>query len=186
MFEKTTALIKKTFKKFKFKDIIIAVFLAVTFFLNSNLFLFAFFTMFGAVFCYYHDKYNKTMFDFRLTYFLGIMLARHYPFFYILIFMFLAQIIPNILAGGRIDGPTFAFYVIYLFIFSTVPLFSSINIIIYGLVLVFVDGILGVFVNLSLGVPNVMAISAAVVAVTIRIIYFLTLGSVIEFIFTYV
>ena len=82
------------------------------------------------------------------------------------------------------DAPSLVFHLLYVLLFGIATLFPNISLIILGIMLVFTDGILGIFINMSLGVPHFMAILSAIVAVTIRIIYFLTLGRLVEFVFS--
>lgn len=172
-------LILKKNSKFVFFGILIII----LFFLDEKLFLFGALTTAVAISTYYHDKYNKTTFDLRLGLFLGIVVAYYYNLWYAVIAYVIGLIIPNLFAGGRIDAPSLVFHLLYVLLFGIATLFPNLSLIILGLILVFADGIIGVFINISLGVPHFMAILSAIVAVSIRIVYFLTLGRLVEFIF---
>jgi len=168
------------------KIVSILLVLALMFFINQRVFIFGVLTAIAGIFGFYHDKINKTVFDFRLSLFLGIIITRYYGLLYTLIFFLLSNILPTFLAGGRIDGPSIVFYIEFFAIFTSVLFFPSINIILLGIILVTIDAILGIFINSFLGVPWILATLAGVVAFTIRSIYFLTLGTAIEFLFRFI
>ncbi|MFH2020463.1 MAG: hypothetical protein ABIJ34_03555 [archaeon] len=174
------------FTKLHVKEMFFGFLLVMTFFINKKSFLFWVLTLLCAIFDYYHDKYNKTIFDMRLGLFGGVIIARYYGLFPAILFYVLSSIVPNVLAGGRLDGPTLVFHVLYIILFGITTWFNNADLIILGLLMVLTDGVLGVFINMALGLPSFMAITAALFAVTIRIIYFLTLGRLIIFIYQFI
>ena len=176
----------KKIKTIPIKFLFITILVIMSFFIAKKLFIFAMLTLLGAVFGYYHDFVNKTAIDFRLTFVLGIIITRHYGLLYTVVFFISSQIIPTIIAGGRIDGPTIVFYFEYFVFYGLVLLFPYVDIIILGIILVSIEVIFGFFINGFLGVPWIMSFFASFIALVMRIIYFLTLGRLIEFVFTLV
>lgn len=176
-------LTKKKIDK-KYIHLFYIVFLIIfSYFILKKYFMLGLLTLIGAISSFFHDKKNKTVYDFRINIVIGILIASHYNIMLASIFYIIAQIIPNFLAGGRVDGLSLVFHGIALIVFFVATLFSNINIITIGIIIVIIEGIIGVFINMSLGLPPFVSISASSVAVIMRIIYFLTLGRLIEFLF---
>jgi hypothetical protein len=161
------------------KILIIGI-VSLLFLLNRRLLVLGIITFIAAIIGYYHDKINKTVFDFRLSFILGIIITRYYGLFYTLVFFVLSNILPNLLAGGRIDGPSMIFHLEYFALFASVLLFPNTDLLLLGLILVAIDALLGIFINGTLGVPWFLAVMAGTVAFIMRTIYFLTIGSFLE------
>lgn len=173
---------KKSIKIQK-KHIVFALLLVIASSINFKLFLFAILTFASAVFSYYHDKHNRTPFDFRPALFLGIIITRFYGLEYTLAYFIISNVIPTILAGGRIEGSTFIFYVEFFVFFASVLLFPKADIIFLGIILICIEAVLGTFINQFFGVPGFLAISAGIIAICVRAIYFMTIGEFMVFVF---
>jgi hypothetical protein len=54
-----------------------------------------------------------------------------------------------------------------------------------GIMICLIEGVIAIIVNSFLGVPYFMSVTAAVVTVSVRIVYFLVLGPIIELAFQF-
>ncbi len=173
-------------RKISYKYVLAFVLVLVFAAISMRYFIFGILTLFSAIFGFYHDRVNKTPYDFRLTLFMGIIITRQYGLLFTFIYVVLSNVIPNIIAGGRIDGASIIFYGEFFLVYSIVLLFPSVNIITLGIILVITEAILGIFINQMFGVPGFVAVSAGAVAAIVRTIYFLTLGELVMFLFRFV
>jgi hypothetical protein len=162
------------------KFVVVVLAFILSFLALEKYFVFVLLTIGSAIFNFYHDRFNKTIFDFKLTLVMGILLSHKYGIVYGLIFLFTSNVIPTILGGGKINAPYFIFNLEFLIIFLISSLLTEINVILLGIALVILDSILGVIINTNLGINMFVAISSGTASLLIRIVYFLTLGRLIE------
>jgi hypothetical protein len=173
-------------KKYNIKRryLMIPLVFIIFFFINPKYFVYGLLTVVSGLFSFYHDKYNKTPIDLKMPLFLGIMISREYGFFLALIFFILSDTIPSLLGGGRIEGTTLIFIAWFLTMYALVGVFPTANIITFGIILVIVEFIGSLFIKMFFGIPGFVAVASSILSVLVRMIYFLTLGGIINFLFT--
>ena len=165
------------------KHLLMPLLFVVLFLINRKYFVFGALTVFSAVFSYYHDKINRTPIDFNMPLFLGIMITRQFGFLYTFIFYILSDLLPGLLAGRDMEAQSFIFLGWQLIVCSLVLLFPSVDIILLGVILVIVETIGSVFINMTRGFPGIVAFASSLLSMLARIGYFLSLGTVLKFIF---
>ncbi len=175
-------ILKKKFKIDK-KYLLIPLFLIIFFLIDKRYFVYGFLTVFSGIFSFYHDKINRTPIDFKMPLFFGIIITRYYGLHFTLVFFILSDVIPSLLGGGRIQGPTLFFYAWYFIINAAVLLFPQTNIIVIGIILVIVEFFGSIIIKSFFGIPGAVAIVSSVLSVLTRVVYFLTLGEVFQFLF---
>ncbi|MEM3374741.1 MAG: hypothetical protein QXE31_06030 [Candidatus Woesearchaeota archaeon] len=166
------------------KYLMISLFAIILFLLNKKYFIFAFLTIFSAIFSYFHSKFNRSPLDLKLALFLGLFITRYYGLHMTLIFFIISDIIPSLIGGESIDAATFAFVSWYFIVNSMVFLFPNMSLILLGPILVVVEAIGSIFINKAFGIPAFMSFFLSVMTIVVRIIYFLTLGRVLETFFS--
>ncbi|NTV24571.1 MAG: hypothetical protein HGA85_09510 [Nanoarchaeota archaeon] len=163
------------------KYMIAGVFLLLLYLLYKKYFLFFIMTGFSSIFSFYHSRYNKTPMDLKLALFLGIIITRHYGIVYTFFFFIVSDIVPALLGGESINGPDLFFFGWYFIVTSLVLLFPAVPMDIIGPILVVVHTFGAVFINNKIGgIPSMMSFMIEFFTTVVRIIYFLTLGRIIE------
>lgn len=170
----------------KARHLLIPLILVIFFLFNRRYFVFGILTLFSGVFSFYHDKYNRGPIDFKMPLFLGIFITRHYGLLFTAIFYIVGDVIPTIIAGGRIEGVSILFLGWQLIVNAMVLLFPNIDIITLGITLVIVETIGSTLIKFFTGFPGIVAFISSILSVLTRIIYFLTLGEILEFLLKYV
>jgi len=172
-------------KRFKIKTryLYLPLILIILFLINERYFVFGFLTILSATLSYYHDRYNRTPLDLKMPLFLGIFITRHYGLHFTLIFFIISDIIPTLISGAQIDGASIVFILWYFMINAVVLFFPMADIVILGIILVILETIGAVFIKSFFGYPGIVAVAGSVFSVLIRIVYFLTLGKILEIIF---
>lgn len=168
------------------KYLFIFLFIMIVFLLNKRYFIFFILTIFSTLFSFYHSKINKSPLDLKFALFLGLFITRYYGLHMTLIFFIISDIIPALLGGESIDAATFAFVSWYFIVNSMVFLFPNLKLTILGPILVVVEAIGSAFINKAFGIPFFMSIALSIMTIIARIIYFLTLGSLLEVLFSLV
>jgi|SaaInlStandDraft_4_1057021.scaffolds.fasta_scaffold62121_2 hypothetical protein len=158
----------------------------ILFFITKKYFIFAIFAIFSAFFSYYHDRVNKTIIDFKLTLFLGIMITWKFGLMFTFIFFIISDFIPMLLGGGRIEGASILFIAWYFIVNSFVLINPGIDILVYGVILVIVEMLGSTFIKSLFGYPPIIAIGSSIFSIITRIVYFLTFGEIVKFIFQYI
>jgi hypothetical protein len=154
--------------------------LLMFFLINREYFLFVSLTLLSAAFSFYHSKVNRTPLDFKLALFLGIFITRHYGILFTFIFFLISDIIPALLGGEAIQASTFVFVSWYFAVNALALIFPGVPLTTLGPILVVVEAIGSFFINSFFGIPGIMSIMVAFITVLIRIVYFLTLGNLLE------
>ncbi len=155
----------------------------LSYFFLKKYFIYILITAGIAVFNYYHDRFNKSIFDLKLTLVVGIIIASYYQLIFSVIFLIATNVLPTLLGGGRINLQMIIFNVEFLGIFAVAGLIPDPNMMMLGIILIIVDAVLGVVINTMLGVNRAAALTSASVSALIRVAYLLTIGRLIEFIF---
>lgn len=176
--------LEKFEKKISKKYLIIALIILILFLLNKKYFVFVLITTVSTIFSFYHSKYNRTPVDFKMALFLGLFITRYYNLFFTLIFFIISDIIPTLLGGESLDGPSLVFISWYFIVNAFVYLFPLTSFAVLGPILVLVESFGSMFINSSVGgIPMFVSMWVSIINITVRIIYFLTLGGIIEKIF---
>ncbi len=100
-----------------------------------------------------------------------------------LIFFVISDTIPSLLGGGHLEGADTIFLVWYFIINALVLFFPFVDIIMLGIILVIVEFIGSIFIKGFFGYPGWVAIATSFITVVVRLIYFLTLGDLLEILF---
>ncbi len=158
--------------------------LGVFYLMSRSLFLFSALTAASGIFAYYHSRFNRTPFDFKLALLFGLFIARHYGLGYTVLFLFISDIVPSLLGGASIGGPSVFFWAWYFIINAVSLLFPNTSLVLLGPLLVLLEAVGSYFITVIIGgTPGPMAIAISTVTVLIRIVYFTTLGNLLEFVF---
>ncbi len=166
------------------KYLIFGLIIAVLFLLNRKYFVFVLLTLISTVFSLYHSKYNRTPVDLKFALFLGLFITRYYGLLFTVIFFIISDIIPALLGGESIKGPDLVFFVWYFLVNSFVFLFPALSLVKLGPVLVIIHDLGSVFINTYVGgIPFFVSIWVSIIVAVVRIIYFLTLGGILEKLF---
>ncbi len=163
------------------KYLIIALVFLILFLLNKRYFVFLIITGFSTVFSYYNSKFNRTPIDFKMALFLGLFITRYYSLVFTFVFFVISDIIPALLGGDSLDGPSLVFISWYFIVNSMVYLFPYMPMARLGPLLVIVEAVGSIFINSYVGgIPVFVSAWVSLINVSVRIIYFLTLGKIIE------
>ena len=174
-------------KKYNIKNyhLMLFLFVLVFFLYNRRYFMFILITLFSAVFSFYHSKYNRTPMDFKMALFLGLFVTREYGMFLTMLFFLLSDILPAILGGESVNGPDLFFFGWYFIVNSIVLFFPDISLIIIGPWLVILHDLGAIYINAKVGgIPGYLSFIVSFMTSLVRIIYFLTLGRLVEIFFT--
>lgn len=156
----------------------------VLFMFNRKYFLYGALTLFSFIFSFYHSKYNRTPIDFKLALFLGLYITRHYGLLFTMLFFILTDIIPAILGGESVSGPDLFFFGWYFIVNAIVLLFPAMPMSQLGPILVIVESVGSIYINSQIaGIPGFLSIWIQLINIMARIVYFLTLGNIMEFLF---
>jgi len=170
-------------KKYHIKKthLLIAIFSLVFFILNRDYFMFVLLTAFSAVFSFYHSKFNRTPMDFKLALFFGFFITRHYGLPLTILFFIWSDILPALMGGESVNGPDLFFFAWYFIVNSLVFLFPNVSLVTLGPILVIVHDIGAIVINNKVGgIPGFMSLMLSFMTSLVRIIYFLTLGRILE------
>jgi hypothetical protein len=115
--------------------------------------------------------------------FLGLFITKYYGIQFTFLFFILSDILPSLIGGESIKGPSIIFWIWYFIVNSIVLFFSNINLLILGPILVVIESIGSIIIHSYFGFPGIMAIGISLISVIVRIIYFLTLGRLLEQLF---
>ena len=115
--------------------------------------------------------------------FLGIIITRQYGLGFAVLFYILSDIIPTLLAGGRIEAVSILFLTWQIIVNAMVLLFPLVDIILLGIILVFIEAIGSTIIKSFFGFPGVVAFVSSILSVLARVVYFLTLGKLLEILF---
>jgi hypothetical protein len=151
--------------------------------MNRRYFLFGLLTVFSFIFSFYHSKYNRTPMDFKLALFLGLYITRYYGILFTLVFFIITDIIPSLLGGESLQGSDLFFMAWYFIVNGMVFFFPTVPLYILGPVLVVVEAFGSFFINSWFGIPGLVSFLVSFLTILVRIIYFLTLGRILDFLF---
>ena len=166
------------------KYLIIGLIITVLFLLNKKYFVFVLLTLISTVFSLYHSKYNRTPVDMKFALFIGLFITRYYNLFFTLVFFIVSDIIPALLGGESVQGSDLFFFAWYFIVNSFVFLFPATSLVQLGPILVIIHDLGSVFINTSVrGIPIIVSIWVSIIVALVRIIYFLTLGGILEKLF---
>ncbi|MFH2020744.1 MAG: hypothetical protein ABIJ34_04980 [archaeon] len=165
------------------KTHLLLVLLILFFFLfHRKYFYFSLLTLGSAVFSFYHSKFNRSPMDFKLALFLGVFITRYYGIPLTIIFFILSDIVPALLGGESVNGPDFFFFGWYFIINSLVLFFPSVSLVVLGPIVVFIHDLGAIVINNKIGgIPGFMSLFLSFFTTMVRIVYFLTLGGILEF-----
>jgi hypothetical protein len=169
--------------KIKKRYLIFSLLFLIFFLFNKKYLLFFILTIGSAVFSFYHSKINRTPLDFKMALFLGLFITKYYGILYTLIFFVISDTVPALLGGESIKGPDLLFYSWYFIVNAMIYFFPSVPLTTLGPIVVIVEATGSFFINTFFGYPSFMSLFISILAVLVRIIYFLTLGRVLEFLF---
>jgi len=159
----------------------------VLFLYNRRYFMFILVTLFSAVFSFYHSKFNRTPMDFKMALFLGIFVTREYGMLLTMVFFFLSDIVPAILGGESVNGPDLFFFAWYFIVNSVVLFFPNVSVVSLGPWLVVLRDLGAIYINAKIGgIPGYLSFIVSFMTSLVRIIYFLTLGRIVELLFALV
>lgn len=173
--------------KYKIKKVhLVLLLLSILFFFyNKRYFMFIIVTLFSAFFSFYHSKFNRTPMDFKMALFLGLFVTREYGMILTMLFFFLSDIVPAILGGESVNGPDLFFFAWYFIVNSVVMFFPNIPVVVLGPWLVILHDLGAIYINAKVGgIPGYLSFIVSFMTSLVRIIYFLTLGRLVEFMFT--
>jgi len=175
-------------KKFNInqRQLLIPLVLLVFFLINKKYFVFGLLSVLSGIFSFFHDKYNRAPIDFKLPLFLGILISWKFGLLYAAIFFILSDTIPSLIGGGRVNAATLIFIAWFFMIYTIVLFFPGVDIITLGVILVFVEAIGSTIIKSFFGFPPFVAFFSSIFTIVVRIIYFLTLGKVIVWIFQFI
>lgn len=164
--------------------LLIAIVAVLLFMLNRKYFLYGALTAFSFTFSYYHSRYNRTPLDFKMALFIGLFITREYGMLLTMLFFLLTDIAPAILGGESVNGPDLFFFGWYFIVNSLVLLFPNISLVTLGPILVVVHDAGAIYINNKIGgIPGYVSFVVSFMTSLVRIIYFLTLGKFLEFLF---
>jgi hypothetical protein len=167
-------------RKYLFISLAVLIFLIF----NRRFFLFVFLTGISAVFSLYHAKYNRSPMDFKWALFLGLFITRYYGLHFTLIFFIISDLVPSLLGGESIDGASLVFITWYFIVNTLVYLFPlTWSMTLVGPILVSIEALGSFFINSRFGIPGLMSFMVSILTILVRIIYFVTLGGVLEALF---
>ena len=166
------------------KYLLIPLLLAIFFLINRRYFMYGFLTIFSAVFSFYHDKVNRTPIDLKMPLFIGMFITREYGLLFTFIFFIISDLLPSLVAGGQMDGTSLLFIGWYFVVNALVLMFPSTQLTVLGPLLVIVEALGSVFIKSLFGYPGIVAVATTIMSVLVRIIYFLTLGEILQLIFS--
>jgi hypothetical protein len=164
--------------------LLILIAVIIIFILNRRYFLFGLLTVFSFIFSFYHSKYNRTPMDFKLALFLGLYITRYYGILFTLVFFVITDIIPALLGGESVQGSDLFFMAWYFIVNSMVFVFPAVPLYILGPILVVVEAFGSFFINSWFGIPGLVSFLVSFLTILVRIIYFLTLGSILDILFS--
>ncbi|MBD3203727.1 hypothetical protein GF327_05500 [Candidatus Woesearchaeota archaeon] len=168
------------------KKILAMPFILIIFFLiNQRYFLFGIITLFSAVFTYFHSKINRSPFDFKMTILFGLYVTKFYGIHFTLIFFLLSDTLPALIGGEAIRGPSFIFWAWFFIVNLMVYFFPNSSLLVLGPILVVVEAIGSFFINSMFGFPKFLAVVISGFTLIVRIIYFLTVGRILENLFKF-
>ncbi|MEM2131307.1 MAG: hypothetical protein QXR96_02175 [Candidatus Woesearchaeota archaeon] len=165
------------------KYLALLLFGIIIFLLNKKYFIFLLLTIFSGFFSYYHSRINQSPLDLKLALFLGLFITKYYGLHMTAIFFFISDLLPSLLGGESIDAATFAFVSWYFIVNAIVLLFPAVSLIFLGPILVVIEAIGSIFINKAFGIPAFMSFFLSIMTIVVRIIYFLTLGRLLEALF---
>jgi hypothetical protein len=170
------------------RNYLIFAILGLLFFMyNKKYFMFIAVTLFSAVFSFYHSKVNRTPMDFKLALFLGLFVTREYGMLLTMVFFFLSDIVPALLGGESVNGPDLFFFGWYFIVNILVLFFPNIPLVTLGPFLVIVHDLGAIYINSKVGgIPGYLSFIVSFMTSLVRIIYFLTLGRLVEILFALV
>jgi hypothetical protein len=155
----------------------------IIFILNRKYFLFGLMTVFSFLFSFYHAKFNRTPMDFKLALFLGLYITRFYGLLFTMIFFVVTDMIPSLLGGESLQGSDLFFIVWYFLINAAVFIFPAVPLYILGPILVVIEAFGSFFINSWFGIPGLVSFFVSFLTIVVRIIYFLTLGRILDVLF---
>ncbi len=165
--------------------LLIGLSIIILFIINKRYFLFGLLTAFSFVFSYYHSKYNRTPLDFKMALFLGMYVTREYGMILTMLFFLLTDIMPAILGGESVNGPDLFFFAWYFIVNSFILLFPNVPMTTIGPMLVIVHDLGAIYINSKVGgIPGYVSFAVSFMTSIVRIIYFLTLGRVLDILFS--
>jgi len=175
-------------KKFNIqqKHLVIPLVLIIFFLINRKYLVFGLLSLVSGIFSFFHDKYNRVPVDFKLPLFLGILISWKFGLLYAAIFFILSDTIPSLIGGGRVNAATLIFIGWFFMIYTFVLFFPGVDIITLGVILVFVEAVGSTIIKSFFGFPPFVAFFSSIFTIVVRIIYFLTLGKVIVWIFQFI
>jgi hypothetical protein len=168
------------------KHLFYSLVLLVFFLINRKYFMFIALTLGSAIFSFYHSKVNKSPLDFKMALFLGLFITREYGILFTLVFFIISDIIPALLGGESMQGPDLFFFAWYFIVNAAVYFFPAVPMTTLGPVLVVIEATGSFFINSFFGYPGMMAVFISALAILVRIIYFLTLGRLLEVLFRFI
>jgi hypothetical protein len=164
--------------------LLVLIAVIVIFILNRRYFLFGLLTVFSFIFSFYHSKYNRTPMDFKLALFLGLYITRYYGILFTFVFFVITDIIPSLLGGESVQGSDLFFMAWYFIVNTMVFVFPAVPLYILGPILVVVEAFGSFFINSWFGIPGLVSFLVSFLTILVRIIYFLTLGRILDLLFS--
>jgi hypothetical protein len=165
----------------KKRHLMLLILVVFLFLFHRRYFYFGILTLGSAIFSFYHSRYNRTPMDLKLALFLGMFVTRHYGLLFTMIFFFLSDILPALLGGESVNGPDIIFFGWYFIVNSAILFFPTVSLVILGPILVIIHDIGAIIINNKVGgIPGFMSLMLSFMTSLVRIIYFLTLGRVLE------
>jgi len=164
------------------KHLVYLLLTTILFLSDKKNFLFVVLTGISGIFSFYHDKHNRTPVDLKLPLVLGIFITYNYTLAHTFVFFIISDLIPGILGGGKIEGASLLFITWYFIVNAMVYIIPG-DIIYVGIILVIIEAIGSTFIHGFFGMPGIVALLSSALSVLARIIYFLTIGEILKFIF---
>ena len=90
------------------------------------------------------------------------------------------------MAGGQIEGASLLFIGWFFVVNALVLFFPGVDIVTLGVILVLVEAIGSSLIKSLFGYPGIIAFLSSIFTVLARIIYFMTLGGILELMFQYI
>lgn len=150
--------------------------LGLSIFFIRSFSLFLIFCLLGGYVKYLRIK-TRLPLIFEPIFFFTVLIAKSYPFYYVLIFILTANLIPEIM---NLDFDMFSvIWVMQLIFYSLIAVFLNLPIVQIGMILSFLDIIVSTLIHFFLGDSPDMFSIAPVSFLAFNLIYFVSLGTII-------
>ncbi|MBN2422716.1 hypothetical protein JXB41_05795 [Candidatus Woesearchaeota archaeon] len=143
----------------------------------SRLLFFIFAVIISATMTFFLNRFKSPV-DFSPVFFFMIFISTEFGFGCSIIFYLLASLTPSLIAGGKVEMPTFMFMSVFFMLSFLAGLLKSFGIINVGIAAVIINVIAGWFINRLSGSPGKFIFS--VIHALVTVVYIVNLSGFLE------